>query len=82
MATPNNVFAAGSSERIRVGLIGCGDRGSVSAGIVDCVEADPTIELVAMGDLFEDHLNDAPKNMEAAMAARGLPFKDIFKVTP
>jgi predicted dehydrogenase len=82
IATPKNVFAAGSSERIRIGLIGCGDRGTVSAGIVDCVEADPTIELVAMGDLFEDHLNAAPKNMEEAMAKKGLPFKDIYKVTP
>lgn len=74
------VFAAGSSDRIRVGLIGAGDRGSVSAGIIDCAEADPTIQLVAIGDLFQDHLDAAPANIEAAMAKRGLPYNDIFQV--
>lgn len=82
LASPPRVFAAGASDRIRIGLIGAGDRGTVSAGIIDCAEADPTIELVAMGDLFEDHLQAAPAHIEAAMAKRGLPFKDIYKVTP
>ena len=82
LASSPRVFAAGASDRIRIGLIGAGDRGTVSAGIIDCAEADPTIELVAMGDLFEDHLQAAPAHIEAAMAKRGLPFKDIYKVTP
>lgn len=81
MAKPANVFAAGSSERIRVGLIGLGGRGT-RAGITDCAEADPTIELVAMGDLFEDHLKAAPGLIEKAMDRRNLPFKSIYKVTP
>lgn len=81
LATPANVFAANSSERIRVGLIGLGGRGT-RAGITDCAEADPTIELVAMGDLFEDHLKAAPGSIEKAMERRGLPFKSIYKVTP
>ncbi|GAB5562848.1 MAG: Gfo/Idh/MocA family oxidoreductase [Synoicihabitans sp.] len=82
LATPSHVFAAHHADRIKIGLIGAGDRGTVSAGIIDCAEADPTIELVAMGDLFEDHLQAAPANIEKAMGERGLPFKDIFKVTP
>ncbi|MEX0324201.1 MAG: Gfo/Idh/MocA family protein [Puniceicoccaceae bacterium] len=81
MATPTNVFAGGSSERIRVGVIGLGGRGT-RAGITDCAEADPTIELVAIGDLFEDHLKAAPGIIEQAMERRGLPFKNIYKVTP
>ena len=82
LATPKNVFAAGSSDKIRIGLIGAGDRGSVSAGIIDCAEADSNIELVAIGDLFPDHLEVAPKNIEEAMAKRGLNFKAMYKVTP
>jgi len=82
LATPKNVFADGSSDKIRIGLIGAGDRGTVSAGMIDCAEADQNIELVAMGDLFQDHLDAAPANMQAAMKKRGLPFNDIYKVTP
>lgn len=82
LATPKNVFAAGSSDKIRIGLIGAGDRGSVSAGIIDCAEADSNIELVAIGDLFPDHLEAAPKNIEEAMTKRGLNFKNMYKVTP
>ena len=82
LATPNNVFAAGSFDKIRIGLIGAGDRGTVSAGIIDCAEADSNIELVALGDLFADHLEVAPKNIEMAMGKRGLDFKTMYKVTP
>ena len=82
LATPKNVFAAGASDKIRIGLIGAGDRGTVSAGIIDCAEADQNIELVALGDLFTDHLEAAPANIEREMLKRGLPFKDIYKVTP
>ncbi len=82
LASSPRVFAAGASDRIKIGLIGAGDRGTVSAGIIDCAEADPTIELVAIGDLFADHLEAAPANIEKAMVERGLPFKDIYKVTP
>ena len=52
------------------------------AGIIDCAEADSNIELVAMGDLFPDHLEAAKERIKANMARRKLPFKDIYKVTP
>lgn len=39
---------------IRVGLIGCGGRGLHDA--TDLLNADPGVELVAMGDLFADRL--------------------------
>jgi len=82
LSAPHKIFAAGSSDKIKIGLIGAGDRGTVSAGIIDCAEADSNIELVALGDVFADHLEAAPKNIEMAMAKRGLNFKDIYKVTP
>lgn len=41
-------------EKIRVGVVGCGGRGTGAA--FDCVNAAPNIEIVALGDLFADHL--------------------------
>ena len=51
-------MAKGASDKIRVGVIGMGGRGC-RAGITDCASADSNIELIAMGDLFKDHLDGA-----------------------
>jgi predicted dehydrogenase len=47
-------FAAGS-DKIRVGLIGCGGRGTYDTG--NCLKAAEGVELVAMGDMFRDRLD-------------------------
>ncbi len=52
--TTGGAFAAYASERIRVGLIGCGGRGTGAA--VDCVNASPDIVITAFGDLFPDQV--------------------------
>ena len=53
------LFAAGSdssaTDKLRVGLIGCGGRGTEAA--VNCVNSAPNVEVVAMGDLFQDQLD-------------------------
>ncbi|MHC4518760.1 MAG: Gfo/Idh/MocA family protein [Planctomycetota bacterium] len=46
---------AGGSDKIRIGVIGCGGRGTYDTR--NCLNAAPNVELVAMGDLFEDRLN-------------------------
>jgi len=43
-----------NDDRIRVGLVGCGGRGTGAAR--DVLMAGPNIELVAMGDIFEDRV--------------------------
>ncbi|UCF44525.1 MAG: Gfo/Idh/MocA family oxidoreductase, partial [Planctomycetota bacterium] len=48
------LFAAGS-DKLRVGVIGCGWRGTEAA--TDCVTAADNVEVVAMGDLFQDQLD-------------------------
>jgi myo-inositol 2-dehydrogenase/D-chiro-inositol 1-dehydrogenase len=53
LAQPPRVFAAGS-DRIRVGLIGCGQRGTAAA--IDALDADPGVHVVAMADVFADRL--------------------------
>jgi len=69
------------SDKIRVGLIGCGGRGT-GAGIIDCAQSSEGIELVAMGDLFQDHIDAAPERIKENLSKRDLPVKDIYKVTP
>ncbi|MBN1465100.1 Gfo/Idh/MocA family oxidoreductase, partial [candidate division KSB1 bacterium] len=80
VARSGGLYAAGS-DVIRVGLIGCGGRGT-GAGIIDCAQSSRGIELVAMGDLFQDHLDAAPAAIKSNLEERGLPVKDIYKVTP
>lgn len=74
----HNVEGTGT---IRVGLIGCGGRGT-GAGIIDCATASPGVELVAMGDIFQDHLDAAPARIKRNLAKRKLPVDQIYKVTP
>ncbi|UCG50359.1 MAG: Gfo/Idh/MocA family oxidoreductase [Phycisphaerales bacterium] len=52
----SRVYAAGS-DKIRVGLIGCGGRGTHDTG--NCLKCAENVELVAMGDLLEDRLRSS-----------------------
>ncbi len=47
------LFAAGS-DKLRVGLIGSGGRGTGAA--IDCVSSSPNIVITAIGDLFKDRV--------------------------
>ena len=62
LAGSSMVYARGS-DKIRVGLIGCGGRGT-GAGIIHCAQSAKGIELVAMGDLFQDHIDAAPEHIK------------------
>lgn len=54
LTSPFGVHAAGS-DVLRVGLIGCGRRGTGAAE--QALQADPHTQLVAMADVFEDQLH-------------------------
>lgn len=69
---PGAVFAAGS-DKLRVGLVGCGGRGTEAA--INCVESSDGIELVALGDLFKDQLDDSLKRLKEQLP------KESLKVT-
>jgi predicted dehydrogenase len=56
------VHAAGS-DVIKVGLIGCGGRGTGAAE--QCLRADPHVKLVAVGDAFEDRARGVLNHLEA-----------------
>ena len=77
----NGMLFGRKPDKIRVGLIGCGGRGT-GAGIIDCAESTPGVELVAIGDVFQDHADDAPGKIRENLQKRGLSVNDIYKVTP
>ncbi|UCD76265.1 MAG: Gfo/Idh/MocA family oxidoreductase, partial [Phycisphaerales bacterium] len=61
LAMPAFAHAAGSDE-IRVGLIGCGGRGTGAAR--DALKADPGVVLTAMGDVFADRVEASLKGLQ------------------
>ncbi len=69
MLLPHGILYGKSPDKIKVGLIGCGGRGT-RAGIIDCAESTPGVELVAIGDIFEDHVNSAPETIKTNLQKR------------
>lgn len=72
MSSANNAFAAGG-EDIKIGLIGCGGRGSGAAGQA-LSSGNYNFKLWAMGDAHQDRLDSAVKNLSDK-------HKDQFSVT-
>lgn len=52
-----SLFETKKKETLKVALIGCGGRGTGAAA--QALAADPDVVLTAMGDIFEDRLNEA-----------------------
>ena len=69
MATGNFAYAAGS-DALRVGLVGCGGRGTGAAR--DAVVGAENVQVVAMADLFEDRLD---RSMEGLRQEIGDAFQ-------
>jgi predicted dehydrogenase len=65
LAFPGGAFVAGS-DVIRVGLVGCGGRGTGAAR--DCLQSSDGVELVALGDLTADRLAQCRAQLEKAGA--------------
>src|SRR6266850_5511175 len=70
---PGNLFAKENSDTLRVGLIGCGGRGSQAAN--QALTADKNVVLVAMGDAFEEQLQKSLQGLRTQQP-------DKVKVTP
>ncbi|WP_086477353.1 Gfo/Idh/MocA family protein [Arenibacter amylolyticus] len=76
LISPAVTFGANSlykDSTLKVGLIGCGGRGTGAAA--QALQADPNVILYAMGDVFEDQLNLAHRELQKAMG-------DKVKVAP
>ena len=61
LALPQAVHAAGS-DLLKVGLIGCGGRGSGAAA--QALKADMNVKLWAMADAFDDRVQSSLKSLE------------------
>ena len=63
-------MAAVSSNTLKVGLIGCGGRGTGAAA--QALRADPDVVLTAMGDVFADRLEQSLKSLAEELPAEKL----------
>jgi len=63
------LFAAGS-DKLKVGLIGCGGRGTGAA--MDCVKSSPDVVITAMGDLFKDRVASSQKRLSEKLDKNSL----------
>src|SRR5262245_147435 len=70
---PSNIFGADNAAPLKVGLIGCGGRGSGAAD--QALNADKNIVLTALGDAFPEPLQNCLKNLQTH-------HRDKVKVTP
>lgn len=86
-------LAAQNPDKIRLGVVGCGGRGTGAA--MDAIVSAPNVELVAMADLFPDRIEAALKRVRAAQKGGTRDFAaqygslqidwdraDAVKVTP
>jgi predicted dehydrogenase len=62
LALPNRMVHSFGTGTIKVGLLGCGGRGSGAAA--NAISADPNAELVAVGDLFLDQAQNCVANLK------------------
>jgi predicted dehydrogenase len=67
MVIPSGVFAAADS-RIKVGVIGCGGRGTGAA--MDAAAAHPGVVVWAMGDVFADRLESSRAHLANSLRER------------
>ncbi len=59
---------AAGPDRIRVGLVGCGDRGTTAA--INAMNAGKDVQLVALADIFESRLKASREKLQTAKPAQ------------
>ena len=63
---PSKANAAGNDAPLKIGLIGCGGRGTGAAS--QALAADKNVTLTAMGDIFENKLNESLSSLQQQAA--------------
>ena len=66
---------AGENNALKIGLIGCGGRGTGAA--LNALKADSNVTLVAMGDMYDDRLKTSLSQLQ-----KSKEVADKVKVTP
>jgi predicted dehydrogenase len=75
LVLPSSARAATAPDKIRIGLVGCGGRGSGAA--IQALHADPGVILVAMGDVLQSAIDSSLSNLKTDTAVA-----DRIQVTP
>lgn len=71
---PNLVRGTAANSAVRVGLLGCGGRGTEDASnLVDTGGA----RVVALGDMFQDQLDIARQHFDGCNRERGTPHSTL-----
>lgn len=74
-AVAANAYAAGN-DLLRVGLIGCGARGT--GAVENCVKAAPNVKLVALGDVFKDRIESCRDRLKKLGDKMAVPDAHCF----
>ncbi|MEJ7588300.1 MAG: Gfo/Idh/MocA family oxidoreductase [Ferruginibacter sp.] len=67
---PGIVFGSRANSAIRVGIIGCGNRGTA---VISSMSANTNTNIIAMADLFEDKLQSAAGKLNQLNAGKNFP---------
>jgi len=67
---PGIVFGSKANSAIRLGVIGCGNRGTA---VTSSMSANTNTNIVAIADLFEDKLQTAENNFNQLNGGKGFP---------
>ena len=85
---PGIAFGTNANSAIRMGIIGCGGRGTA---VISSILKNTGTVIIAMADLFDDKLQSAKVNLNKLNTEKGLPevpktnylsgFKSTFRAT-
>ncbi len=77
--SPSTAFGTKANSAIRMGLIGCGPRGT---GVITSMSNQTNINIIAMADLFRDKLVSSKKLLDAQNIKKGFPaVSDAYTYT-
>ena len=70
VVSPGVAFGSKANSAIRMGIIGCGGRGT---GVISSMSQHTNTQIVAMADLFRDKLEASKKRLDAVNKNKGFP---------
>jgi myo-inositol 2-dehydrogenase/D-chiro-inositol 1-dehydrogenase len=70
LISPATAFGSKANSAIRVGLIGCGSRGT---SVITSMSKHTNISIIAMADLFRDKLDNSKKILDEQNTKKGFP---------
>ena len=67
---PSTIFGSKANSAIRMGIIGCGGRGT---SVLSAMSENANINIIAIADLFDDQIQQALPKFNGLNAKKGLP---------